>query len=213
MAGCIALFFAALILWALIVLRTVVSLFPIRPGIYRMDSGAWIPVLWEALTFVRATLLPIDALIPFPLRVPFSQMLGLRVPSGRIALAGYVGDPYLVSIGGGTRVGCEALLLPHIALANDVLILAPIKIGKGALVGTRSIVLPGVTIGDNAMVNAMSVVPMHTNIGPGEVWGGNPARRLGPPATNDSAQGTAAAVAAPTGARPSPTAAPSFVQS
>lgn len=56
--------------------------------------------------------------------------------------------------------------------------LAPVTIGPRAFVGGHVIVLKGVTIGREAVVGAGSVVTR--DIPDGEIWAGNPARRIGP---------------------------------
>jgi acetyltransferase-like isoleucine patch superfamily enzyme len=55
-------------------------------------------------------------------------------------------------------------------------ITSPIKLGRNVWVGARSVVLKGVTLGDGCVVGAGSVVTR--SIPAGEVWAGNPARRL-----------------------------------
>jgi len=53
----------------------------------------------------------------------------------------------------------------------------PIRIGQGCFIGCRCYIGPGVTIGDGAVVGNHSVVL--TDVGPGEIWVGAPARRIG----------------------------------
>jgi acetyltransferase-like isoleucine patch superfamily enzyme len=45
-------------------------------------------------------------------------------------------------------------------------------------IGAHAIVMSDVEIADGAIVSAAAVVSKGTRIGPGEVWGGVPARRL-----------------------------------
>jgi carbonic anhydrase/acetyltransferase-like protein (isoleucine patch superfamily) len=74
------------------------------------------------------------------------------------------------------------MILPHLisnSATSDVLFLGNIHVKKGAIVGTRSVLLPGVVIGEYATINAMSVVAMNTQVGAYEVWGGNPAVKIG----------------------------------
>lgn len=54
---------------------------------------------------------------------------------------------------------------------------APVTIGNRAFIGLDAIICKGVTIGAEAIVAAGSVVT--TDIPAGEVWGGNPAVRIG----------------------------------
>ena len=53
-------------------------------------------------------------------------------------------------------------------------------IGEFALtIGLMAVIFPGCTIGDGAILAAGSVLSKHTRVGPGEVWAGVPARRVG----------------------------------
>lgn len=47
---------------------------------------------------------------------------------------------------------------------------------KGAVIGANATILSGVTIGENAVIGAGAVVTK--DIPPGEIWVGNPARKL-----------------------------------
>ena len=51
-----------------------------------------------------------------------------------------------------------------------------VRIGRHVFIGAHSTILKGVTIGDGAIVGAGSVVTK--DVPAGEIWGGNPARRL-----------------------------------
>ena len=52
----------------------------------------------------------------------------------------------------------------------------PVRIGNGCLIGTNAMICKGVEIGENAIVGAGSVVVC--SIPAGEVWAGNPARKI-----------------------------------
>lgn len=54
---------------------------------------------------------------------------------------------------------------------------APILINQNVFLGTNVIVLKGVTIGENSIIAAGSVVTK--SIPNNEIWGGNPARKIG----------------------------------
>lgn len=53
----------------------------------------------------------------------------------------------------------------------------PVRIGERAFIGSGSFIGPGVEIGDSAVVTPHSVVLQ--SVGEFEIWGGNPARRIG----------------------------------
>ncbi len=53
----------------------------------------------------------------------------------------------------------------------------PVSIGNNVFIGMNSIILKGCIIGDGSIIAAGSVVC--NNIPPGEIWGGNPAKRIG----------------------------------
>ncbi len=87
-----------------------------------------------------------------------------------------------VMIGGGVQIfdtnfhstdpairtsGCET---------HDSVKKAPVVIGNNVFLGANSMICKGVTLGDNAIVAAGSVVVKP--VPAGEVWGGNPAKRI-----------------------------------
>jgi acetyltransferase-like isoleucine patch superfamily enzyme len=60
-----------------------------------------------------------------------------------------------------------------------MLVMAPVKIGRRVTIGLMSVVFPGVTIGDDAVIASHAVLLKGTQVGPGEIWGGVPARKIG----------------------------------
>jgi FkbH-like protein len=92
---------------------------------------------------------------------------------------GMIADPDLTDIGAGAIVGTGATIVAHSLTTNPddskVLVTAPVTIGPRAVIGGEAMVALGVTIGADAIVEPMSIVEAFTQIGPGEVWGGNPA--------------------------------------
>ena len=59
-------------------------------------------------------------------------------------------------------------------------------IGNDVWIGAESMIMPGVRIGDGAVIGARSLVTK--NIGPYEIWGGNPARLIKKRFTDDEIQ-------------------------
>jgi acetyltransferase-like isoleucine patch superfamily enzyme len=70
-------------------------------------------------------------------------------------------------------------LIPEARLArpDNTVKTAPIVIRRRSFIGGHSVILKGVTIGEAAVIGAGSVVT--TNVPPGEIWAGNPARCIG----------------------------------
>jgi acetyltransferase-like isoleucine patch superfamily enzyme len=53
----------------------------------------------------------------------------------------------------------------------------PVEVGEYAFIGAGSIILKGVSIGKYSVIGAGSVVTK--NVPDGEIWGGNPAKKIG----------------------------------
>ena len=114
--------------------------------------------------------------IPVPLMRVVYLMLGARMGENTYS-GGIILDPSFVSIGRNTLIGQGSLFVPHV-IEGQRLAHYPITIGDHVTIGAHAVVLSGVTIGDHAMVATGAVVPKGSQIGPGEVWGGVPARLL-----------------------------------
>jgi len=54
----------------------------------------------------------------------------------------------------------------------------PVMVGNNVFIGANSVILKGVTIEDGAIIGAGSIVLEDTHIGKGEVWAGNPAKKI-----------------------------------
>lgn len=89
-----------------------------------------------------------------------------------------------------TIIGPRTWLMKHVHVGHDAEIgsdceLAPgtvigghVRIGNGVRIGVNACVRPFITIGDGARIGAGAVVVK--DVPPGEVWAGNPAKRLQP---------------------------------
>jgi hypothetical protein len=124
-------------------------------------------MLFNALTRSSAVPVPVMRLVYLAL----GARLGVNTHT-----SGVICDPTFVRIGADSMVG-EGALVPHV-IEGARLGHYPIAIGSHVTIGAHAVVLAGVVIGDHALVAANSVVVKDTNIGDGETWGGNPARRL-----------------------------------
>ena len=115
--------------------------------------------------------------VPVPLMRLIYLALGARLGANTYS-SGIILDPKFVQIGHNSIVGQFALLVPHV-IEGIKLAHYPIRIGNNVTIGAHSCVLSGVTIADNAIVATGAVVAKGTQIGPGEIWGGVPARLIG----------------------------------
>src|SRR5262249_38521468 len=75
----------------------------------------------------------------------------------------------------GIGAGISAHLWMTSPSGKRIYITAPVKIGKRVFVGGGALVMLGCTIGEDAVVQPCSYLPPHTEVPPGEIWGGNPA--------------------------------------
>jgi sugar O-acyltransferase (sialic acid O-acetyltransferase NeuD family) len=88
----------------------------------------------------------------------------------------------------GVVVGAHVAMMPRVVLTHDdvvedyatlasgVLLGGGVRVGRGAYIGAGAMVREQVVIGAGALVGMGSVV--RRDVPPGEVWAGNPARRL-----------------------------------
>jgi acetyltransferase-like isoleucine patch superfamily enzyme len=113
---------------------------------------------------------------PIPFMRLIYLLLGARLGQNTYS-SGLIYDPLFVHMGNDSVVGESALLVPHV-IEGTRLAHYPIRIGNHVTIGAHAVVLAGVTIGDDAIVSAGAVVTKGTHIGPGEIWGGVPAKLL-----------------------------------
>lgn len=112
------------------------------------------------------------------LRYLFYRGMGARITTTFLAGNGIkIPEPWAIRVGENVVLGDEAILTGHKVERNTVT-LDRIEIGNDVIIGARSMVFPGVRIGDRAMIGANSVVTRGTEIPAGEVWSGNPARKV-----------------------------------
>ena len=101
-----------------------------------------------------------------------------------------------VVIGNNVTIKCGVQLWDGITLEDNVMVGANVsftndmyprsknnnwkllrtKVCRGASIGAGAVILPGLTIGEDAMIGAGSVVTK--DVPSGELWAGNPAKRL-----------------------------------
>jgi acetyltransferase-like isoleucine patch superfamily enzyme len=113
-----------------------------------------------------------------PLLCTFHRLMGMKVGKRVQINTAIIGDSNLIEIGDDTVIGGDVTLIGHSAEHGN-LVSAPVKIGSNVTVGLMAMVMPGVTIGDRALIAANAFLAKGTVVGPGEIWGGIPAKKIG----------------------------------
>jgi acetyltransferase-like isoleucine patch superfamily enzyme len=98
-----------------------------------------------------------------------------------------IGEFTHIRASGGVTIGDRVLIASHVVITSrshptglprfGITEDRPIVIEDDVWIGAGAIVLPGVTIGRGSVVGAGAVLRQST--GPGEIWAGVPARRVG----------------------------------
>ncbi len=125
-------------------------------------------VRFSFINWIRAT----------PFNVLFYRLMGMSVGARTQINTAVVADCNLVSIGEDSVIGGDVTLIAH-SVEGAHLVTAPVKIGSRVTVGLMTVIMPGCEIGDGAVLAANAVLKKGTKVGPGEVWGGVPAKRVG----------------------------------
>ena len=142
-----------------------------------LSTGAWRWASYNALTLVlRFTF--VNWVRVTPLLPLYHRLMGARIGRRVQINTAVVADQNLIEIGDDTVIGGDVTLVCHSAERGH-LVTAPVRIGRGVTVGLMAVVFPGCTIGDGAMISAGSVLSKGSRVGPGEIWAGVPARRVG----------------------------------
>lgn len=172
-----------LYVFAILIYRIYIALFPLRAGEIADGSGQEF-VYHVYILFYLLLFYPIlrSGFMPTPLMRAFYLALGTRLGKNTYS-QGIIHDPPFIEVGDNSVVGQYAILVPHV-IEGHKLAHYPIRIGNGVTIGAHASVLSDVVIGDNAIVATGAVVPKGTRIGVGEIWGGVPARKLGQIATS-----------------------------
>ncbi len=178
-AGAAAYFVAGLTLllvvpalrWLTLATGTPVGRFPF------LSPGAWRWASYNALTLlVRFTFIHWVRVTPF---LPaYHRLMGARIGRRVQINTAVMADQNLITIGDDSVIGGDVTLVAH-AAERGRLVTAPVTIGRRVTVGIMAVILPGCTIGDGAVIAAGAVLSKHARVGPGEVWAGVPARRVG----------------------------------
>ncbi len=152
------------------------GIFKIRKPEGRYPLRSFVTIQWAfSLVFHRSAQIFLKQVVPSFLANLYYRMMGAKIGRGVQLNSENINDASMLTFGDGVVVGGGATINGHLVEKGEI-ILAPVTIGEGALIGGGSIVQPGCRIGDGSVVGSRAVVPKWTEIPPGEVWGGIPAR-------------------------------------
>tara|TARA_B100000902_G_C27242175_1_gene880608 strand:+ start:342 stop:1061 length:720 start_codon:yes stop_codon:yes gene_type:complete len=105
----------------------------------------------------------------------YYSMMGCKVGKGAQINSPHVNDCFMIEIGDRTVIGGAASINGHL-FERDGIHLSKVRIGSKVVIGSSAMINPGCTIGDGSVVASHAVLPKFTNIPPGEIWGGVPAK-------------------------------------
>ncbi len=149
---------------------------PFRGGYYSIYALPWL--LHNGLFYlVRYTFLPFVTLTPFG--IWFLRAMGMKIGRHAFVNTEYISDPQLITLGDDAALGGSVRIFAHWG-GGGSLVVAPVTIGARATVGLGATVMGDVEVGEGATVLPHSVLLPGSRVGPGETWGGVPARRMPP---------------------------------
>jgi acetyltransferase-like isoleucine patch superfamily enzyme len=108
----------------------------------------------------------------------FHRLMGMKIGARVQINTAIIGDSNLIEIGDDSVIGGDVTLVAH-AAEHGQLVTARVKIGSRVTLGLMAVVFPGVEIGDGAMIAANAILLKGTKVGPREIWGGVPAKKIG----------------------------------
>lgn len=172
----------------------------VKPGVYeKFKPGPFFALVWLTGLNNLLNAMPLIRTVNFlaVTRYLYYRGQGMKTHyENWISPQVLITDPALITLGHGVNIGDRAAMGCHLALP-DRMIIAPIVIADNVVIGTHAMIGPGVEIGpgaligaaaglslyvkvgEGALVEAASIVPTGTVIGPYERWGGHPAVKLG----------------------------------
>ncbi|HZT10980.1 MAG TPA: hypothetical protein VFB09_08115 [Actinomycetota bacterium] len=147
---------------------------PFRGGYYTIHAIPW--ALHNALFYVvRYTFLPWVTLTPFG--IWFLKAMGMKIGRHSFVNTELISDPSLITLGDDVTLGGSVRIFAHYGGGGN-LVIAPVVVGDRATIGIAATIMGDVEIGAGAVVLAHAAVLPGSRIGPGETWGGVPARRI-----------------------------------
>jgi acetyltransferase-like isoleucine patch superfamily enzyme len=147
---------------------------PFKGGYYSIYVLPWF--LHNGLFYlVRYTFLPFVTLTPFG--TWFLKAMGMKIGRHAFVNTEYISDPQLITLGDDAALGGSVRIFAHYGGGGNFVI-APVVIGRRATIGLGATVMGDVEVGEEATVLPHSVLLPGSRVGPGETWGGVPARRI-----------------------------------
>ena len=147
---------------------------PFKGGYYSIHVLPWF--IHNALFYlVRYTFLPFVTLTPFG--IWFLKAMGMRIGRHAFVNTEYISDPQLITLGDDAALGGSVRIFAHYG-GGGSFVIAPVVIGRRATIGLGATVMGDVEVGEGATVLPHSVLLPGSRVGPGETWGGVPARRI-----------------------------------
>jgi acetyltransferase-like isoleucine patch superfamily enzyme len=147
---------------------------PFRGNYYSIYSVPWF--LHNGLFYlVRYTFLPFVTLTPFG--IWFLKAMGMKIGRHAFINTEYISDPQLITLGDDAALGGSVRIFAHYG-GGGSFVVAPVVIERRATIGLGATVMGDVEVGEGATVLPHSVLLPGSRVGPGETWGGVPARRI-----------------------------------
>lgn len=171
----------ALLVLRLLTPRCVEGYFPALPG-GRPPKEAVRFMFNIVLTMLRYSppwagiFLGVLAKLP-PLEPLYRRFFGPHTRSLTMGDTCMIFDPDLLFAGNNVQFGHDVRIFGH-TFDRRGLVIRRVVIEDNVLVGGQTNVGPGVHIGRGAIINAGSWIMPYTQIGPWELWGGSPARKI-----------------------------------
>jgi len=147
---------------------------PFKGGYYTLRAVPWF--LHNGLFYlVRYTFLQFVTLSPFG--VWFLQAMGMKIGRHAFINTEYISDPQLITLGDDVAIGGSVRIFAHYGGGGN-LVISPVVIEDRATIGLAATVMGDVRVGAGATILAHSVLMPGSRVGPGETWGGVPARPI-----------------------------------
>jgi len=113
----------------------------------------------------------------FPFNILYRWLFG---PHSKTVIIGdnfLMTDPHYTYLGRNVTIGVNCVISAHLFEGKRLLI-RRVEMDDNVMVGAGAMIAPGVRIGEGAVISAAAVLLPYTQVGPGEVWEGSPARRV-----------------------------------